>query len=331
MRIASLVLVLAVCGCSSEVVNPFESSGATVSGADSTSTTDEPTTGVRTTGISVSVSVSASASDGMTDSTTDATEGSSGPIDETTTGRTDETTSCVTSDASTSGSSSGEASSSSSSSSGSSSSTSTGSCEQPAPYYDDCFNSGNGVCDFDASTCLIDDLMSPTHGTCAALDCVEDCDCPAAPATGTAESVCGEILAGGGTACFLDCSGGATCPDGMACIDNTLCMWPDLVCEDPPPAGTYGDCLTSGNTICNNAAATCLQDYPMNPAYAVFAVEDCVTDCDCPAGPGTGNATVSCGEIIADGGNACYLSCGAGETCPVGMTCFADFLCMWMP
>ena len=141
----------------------------------------------------------------------------------------------------------------------------------------------------------------------------------------------GEILAGGGTACYLDCSGGATCPDGMDCIDNTLCMWPDLVCETPPPAGTYGDCLTGGNAICNNASAICLQDDTMNPMYAVCAPQDCVTDCDCPAGPGTGNATVSCGEIIADGGNACYLSCGAGETCPDGMTCFADFLCMWMP
>lgn len=176
---------------------------------------------------------------------------------------------------------------------------------------------------------MLNDTMSPTHGTCAALDCVEDCDCPAAPGTGTAESVCGEILSGGGTACFLDCSGAATCPDGMECIGNQVCMWPDLLCEDPLPEGTYGDCLADGIATCNNLSATCLQDDTMNPMFGVCAPQGCVTDCDCPAAPATGDATVSCGEIVDGGGNACFLSCGAGETCPDGMSCFSDFICMW--
>ncbi len=174
-------------------------------------------------------------------------------------------------------------------------------------------------------------MIGPTHGTCAALECLEDCDCPAAPDTGTAESTCAEILSGGGTACILDCSGSATCPDGMDCIGNQVCMWPDLVCEDPPPEGVYGDCLTEGNGVCNDVSATCLQDDTMAPTVGVCAPQGCETDCDCPAAPGTGDPTVSCGTIVEGGGNACFLSCSAGEACPDGMVCFDDFLCMWMP
>ncbi|MBV1858121.1 MAG: hypothetical protein KUG77_06885 [Nannocystaceae bacterium] len=117
----------------------------------------------------------------------------------------------------------------------------------------------------------------------------------------------------------------------MDCIGNQVCMWPDLVCDDPPPEGTYGDCLTEGNAVCNNLSATCLQDDTKAPTFGVCAPQGCETDCDCPAGPGTGDATVSCGTIVDGGGNACFLSCSAGETCPDSMVCFDDFLCMWMP
>ena len=121
------------------------------------------------------------------------------------------------------------------------------------------------------------------------------------------------------------------CPDGMECIANTLCMWPDLICDDPPPAGDYADCITEGTAACNNLSATCLQDDTTAPTFGVCAPQGCDTDCDCPAAPATGDATVSCGSIVEGGGNACFLSCSAGETCPNGMTCFDDFLCMWMP
>ncbi len=60
---------------------------------------------------------------------------------------------------------------------------------------------------------------------CFISGCEDVCDCFAPPATGTATVICSEILADGGTGCALDCSGGATCPDGMICSDN-LCFWP---------------------------------------------------------------------------------------------------------
>lgn len=62
--------------------------------------------------------------------------------------------------------------------------------------------------------------------TCSLVNCEQDCDCFAAPATGTARSVCRLMATDkGDNACILDCSAGATCPDGMAC-DNDTCFWP---------------------------------------------------------------------------------------------------------
>lgn len=197
---------------------------------------------------------------------------------------------------------------------------------QPPDDYDDCLNSGNGVCDVEGATCLQDDTMNPMFGVCAATDCVDECDCPAAPMTGDAPVTCGDILAGGGTACFLDCSSGQTCPTGMDCFDNFLCLWPDIPCG-PLPSGNYDDCLA--DSMACDASATCLQDDTMNPMFGVCATTDCVTDCDCPAGPGTGTAQPACDEIIAGGGNACFLDCSGGQTCPTGMSCQFDSICMW--
>jgi hypothetical protein len=62
--------------------------------------------------------------------------------------------------------------------------------------------------------------------TCSLVNCEMDCHCFDAPATGTATSVCrANATDKGDSACVLDCSGGATCPDGMVC-DNDTCFWP---------------------------------------------------------------------------------------------------------
>jgi len=75
-------------------------------------------------------------------------------------------------------------------------------------------------------TCLSAPKMDLAGGNvCTIRDCVDACDCFDPPATGTAPVVCAEILAGGGTACGLDCSEGQTCPDGMECASG-LCFWP---------------------------------------------------------------------------------------------------------
>lgn len=70
--------------------------------------------------------------------------------------------------------------------------------------------------------------LSPASGggynVCAIKDCVDDCDCFAAPATGDAVVYCAELSAGGSKACTLYCAGGQTCPDGMSC-QGGYCFW----------------------------------------------------------------------------------------------------------
>ncbi len=206
----------------------------------------------------------------------------------------------------------------------------TTSCDHLVATWGDCLNYGVGACENEDATCLLDVVGSPTLGTCALLDCVNDCDCPEAPGTGTAESRCDAIVSGGQTACYLDCSGGATCPDGMECWMGDICMYADLVCEDPAPAGVYGNCVDSGNGVCDDPSALSLVDDPDNSTIGVCAFTGCITDCDCPAAPATGDAPVVCAPIVADSDeNACFLDCSAGQTCPDGMQCFMDFICMW--
>jgi hypothetical protein len=74
-------------------------------------------------------------------------------------------------------------------------------------------------------TCLNSAGM-PGASTCSLVNCELDCHCFNQPATGTAKSICKPMATDkGDNACVLDCSGGATCPDGMAC-DNDTCFWP---------------------------------------------------------------------------------------------------------
>jgi hypothetical protein len=170
--------------------------------------------------------------------------------------------------------------------------------------------------------------MDPMYSACAVLDCVDACDCPAVPATGTAPVTCDDILVGGGTACFLDCSDGQTCPDDMQCIFGSVCMWPESMCVDPPPAGDYADCVASGTGVCNGDSPVCIADDPMMPTGGACGFLDCADTCDCPAAPAGSEAQATCAPILG-GENACYLDCSAGEACPAGMTCFDDFICFW--
>ncbi len=75
--------------------------------------------------------------------------------------------------------------------------------------------------------CVVDDPGMPTVAVCTELGCAVAADCPPAPPGGDAPVECGDINGDGMPAdCFLDCSGGQTCPTGMDCFMSFICVWP---------------------------------------------------------------------------------------------------------
>jgi hypothetical protein len=71
--------------------------------------------------------------------------------------------------------------------------------------------------------CLNNGAM-PTIGVCTEA-CMVVGNCPAAPPGGTSPVACQDITGDGAPECFINCSGGATCPAGMTCYGNFLCAW----------------------------------------------------------------------------------------------------------
>jgi hypothetical protein len=177
------------------------------------------------------------------------------------------------------------------------------------------------VCANAAATCIVNDVADPFIGGCAVQNCVDACGCPPAPATGDAPVVCEDLTGDMLAECWLDCSGGDSCPDGMLCWADTLCLWPNA--DDG--AVPYGDCATMGNGVCG-LSSICLTD-----AMDTIGVcsEPCTTAADCSPAPAGGTAPVTCAQLVPGGESECHLACGAGQTCPTGMTCFDDFLCAW--
>jgi hypothetical protein len=104
---------------------------------------------------------------------------------------------------------------------------------RPSGDWNACFQDGtimNSLCGWTMGdgagsvTCL-----SPASGgfnSCGIRDCVDDCDCFAPPATGTAIPFCLDIFVDGGKGCVLYCVNGQICPDGMECVSGT-CYWPN--------------------------------------------------------------------------------------------------------
>lgn len=172
------------------------------------------------------------------------------------------------------------------------------------------------------ATCIYTGMLgAPTAAVCSIQDCVDACDCPAAPPSGNAVVSCGDVT-GDPTQlfCYLDCAGGEACPTGMTCFGGFLCVWPG-----PSAGGTpYGDCLSDPNAC--GLDGVCLNDGAM-PTIGV-CTEDCAVVGDCPASPG-GTAPVGCQDVTGDGAAECILNCSGGGSCPAGMSCFANFLCAW--
>jgi hypothetical protein len=95
------------------------------------------------------------------------------------------------------------------------------------PQWGDCAGAFD-ACTMDASICgnhqfvagICDEDESGQQGFCT-ITCETAMDCPASPG-GTATVICGGHESVQDAAVFiLDCSGGATCPDGMECVERS--------------------------------------------------------------------------------------------------------------
>lgn len=196
-----------------------------------------------------------------------------------------------------------------------------GVCEPP--QYGDCVN--GGACP-PGQTCITD--AGVTVGWCSELNCAADAECQPPPPTGDAPALCGPINVME-DACLLDCSGGQTCPDGMACYMGWVCVWeaPPAPAPATPP---YGDCIDNPTTTCQPGETSCLTDGGVAPSGGACS-RACLGAIDCSGAPPTGDAPVSCLDL--DGaGSRCLLDCSGGQTCPDGMACTtigAGAACLW--
>lgn len=94
---------------------------------------------------------------------------------------------------------------------------------------------------------------------------------------------------------------------------------------DPPAMEGYGDCANNDEAVACLADEICIGDGTGN---AVCLEQDCADAGDC-AVPATGDSIATCLDVTGDGTNDCYLDCSMGETCPDGMICVLDFVCIW--
>jgi hypothetical protein len=167
-------------------------------------------------------------------------------------------------------------------------------------------------------------------GWCTNIECADASECPEAP-EGTAVPACEDLLQDAMmnpiSACFLDCSGDATCPTGMVCdtaLAGGICIW-----ELAEPG--YGDCANSPEEDVCLDDETCQLDATQDPEQGVCAATDCTDpNTDCPVAPEGGDAPRICLDVDAAGGAECVLDCSGDQTCPSGMACGAADYCVWL-
>ncbi len=307
--------VLAIGGCASGSTNPFGATfgeGMVDGGDDGSNATDDTGTGDAATGTPTGAGSEGS---GGNDGSDDDPEGDGSAGDESTGSAAcdppcDPGDSCVAGTCFPSGTDGG-------------STTGPMECHDVEGEYVECLGVGNAV---DTSDCGGNMPICITGGdpvivgVCSVSECVDECDCPAAPAGATAVAAC-DAITGDDNLCYLDCAAG-TCPTGMECFADLACLWPGEGADGEP----FGDCFNNGISICG-LEGTCLSDDADDPTVSVCTSE-CTVVGDCPAAPPGGTASVSCEDVTAEGGNECVIDCSVG-TCPTGMTCFNSQLCMW--
>lgn len=194
----------------------------TAGGTDSATGSETSMTGGSMTDPDTTVSASASMSDTQVDSSTSDPTTDTDPTTDptTTTDPTDASSSTDPDTGSTEGSSTDPTDASSSSTDPSSGSTDTGG--MPVEGYGDCVNEPEDQACIDGEICVSN--PDTGEGFCSLQGCVDASDCPIA-ASGDAVVAC---LDGDGDEvndCFLACTGGETCPDGMVCFSQVVCIW----------------------------------------------------------------------------------------------------------
>lgn len=285
--------------------------------ADDTGSSEDSTTDGGTMTVPTTSAVDSTSGDGATDVDTTAA-----PPNGTSTDTTDSTDSSATSEDSSSGGSSDSSGAESSESTDGSSSSGGG---LPSGF-GDCINyAPEDTCLMD-EVCLADGPGDPTIGVCTLVGCATEADCPEPPPGGDAPVVCSDINADMvAEECSLDCTAGQTCPTGMSCFADFVCAW-DVI-PDPADVG-FGDCANNPEEDVCLPDEVCFSDFPTT--VGVCGTLGCSMGVECPDPPPGGNAPVICGDANGDMlADECFLDCGAGQTCPDGMSCFADAICAW--
>ncbi|MCA9709067.1 MAG: hypothetical protein KDK70_24695 [Myxococcales bacterium] len=158
--------------------------------------------------------------------------------------------------------------------------------------------------------------------TCSTQGCTGPCECPAPPPTGTATVACGPINGDVIDDCYLSCENNETCPMGMSCREDRLCVY------TPPNLPMYGNCdAIAGSCMGGQCLYTVATGH-----YMCVSTCNNAGECD-PSPPGSTNGA-ACGNVLdppIDNGDECFIPCSNDNDCPYTMECFNNSLCMWPP
>jgi hypothetical protein len=159
------------------------------------------------------------------------------------------------------------------------------------------------------------------QAACALQGCTDACDCPPPATTGSATVACGQLSeVRSMNDCYLSCADGETCPDGMVCNPDGVCV------TEVPEVPIYGNC---GNLAPDCVAPGICVGFP--GGESVCMTNGCTSVADCPMiVPPGGNLTPACSDVVPMlGGYECYVDCIGGVPCPDGMICINGTLCVW--
>lgn len=90
--------------------------------------------------------------------------------------------------------------------------------------YAECVVQGQGPCMNPEAACLTDDPEMPTGSVCMFLNCTSACDCPPPPEGFEDLVTCADLVADEQGECYLSCENDTVCPDGMFCLEDTICV-----------------------------------------------------------------------------------------------------------